>query len=94
VDIADVRGRFRSLCEDLAPSLPEDFCDDTDLTEGLLDSFAFVVLFEHVELAIGRELRDEERGRGTVGSVSAIAAFIAQETSRDATASPRAGVQR
>jgi acyl carrier protein len=77
--ITDVRTTFRQVCEDLVPALPGDFTDDTDLTRGLLDSFALLVLFEHIEEAIGRELADEERGRAVVRSLTAIAEFVERE---------------
>jgi len=75
----DVKRSFRRVCEDLVPALPEDFDDDTDLTQGLLDSFALLVVFEHIEQAIGRELQDEERGRAVVRSLTTIAEFIERE---------------
>jgi len=76
--IADVKRSFRRVCEDLVPALPEDFDDDTDLTR-LLDSFALLVVFEHIEQVIGRELEDEERGRAVVRSLTTIAEFIERE---------------
>jgi acyl carrier protein len=67
------------ICDELAPISPDELLDETDLTEGILDSFALVVIFEHIEEAIGRELRDDERSRDTVQSLTAIAKFIERE---------------
>lgn len=76
----NIKHSFRSLiCEELAPISPAELTDDTDLTLGILDSFALVVIFEQIEEVLGRELRDDERGRETVRSLSAIADFIARE---------------
>jgi acyl carrier protein len=77
--VHDVKQTFRQLCEELAPCLPDDFSDDTDLTQGLLDSFALLVVLEHIEQAIGRELEDEERGRAVVRSLDTIAEFVDRE---------------
>jgi len=77
--VHDVRVTFRRLCEELSPSLPDDFSDDTDLTQGLLDSFALLVVLEHIEQAIGRELEDEERGRAVVRTLATIAEFVDRE---------------
>jgi acyl carrier protein len=79
--VADVKRTFRDLLEELVPALPAEFAEDTDLTQGILDSFAFVVIFEHIEDAVGRELRDDERGRSTVRSLAAIVDFIERESS-------------
>jgi acyl carrier protein len=77
---ADIKNRFRTLiCEDLAPISHDELADDTNLTQGILDSFALVVVFEHLEELVGRELTDDERGRETVRSLEAIARFVTRE---------------
>jgi acyl carrier protein len=79
-DVDSLKNQFRSLiCEDLAPIGPEELTDDTDLTAGILDSFGLVVVFQQIEDAIGRELRDDERVRATVVSLKAIVDFVERE---------------
>lgn len=79
-DVASTKAEFRALiCSDLAPIGPDELTDDTDLTAGILDSFGLVVVFQQIEDAIGRELRDDERVRSTVASLAAIAEFIERE---------------
>lgn len=79
-DTDSLKNQFRILiCEDLAPISPDELTDDADLTAGILDSFGLVVVFQHIEEAIGRELRDDERVRGTVASLKAVADFIERE---------------
>lgn len=80
----DIKNRFRELiCDDLAPISPDELADDTDLTRGILDSFALVVVFEHLEELVGRELTDDERSRETVRSLVAMARFVEQERERE-----------
>ena len=80
----DIQQQFRTLiCDDLAPISPDELTDDTDLTRGILDSFALVVVFEHLEELLGRELTDDERSRETVRSLDAIARFVERERERE-----------